>query len=196
MMITSIPPALPLIKNNLVNPLAVAVAVAAARRYRSLPDIPTMAEDGVPGVEANAGIGLVVPAGTPRAIIERYHTSTVKVINGPELREKLLGQGVELIGNSPEEFAASLKEEYARWERVVRTGGIKLNEARWPEPGSHRSVISLKPCLHIVRSSGCTCIVLIVPAKGVVLQLATQSAEGRRSSAGTARQSFQGEALC
>ena len=123
MMITSIPPVLPLIKGNRVKPLA----VAAARRYRSLPDIPTMAEAGIPGVEANAGIGLVVPMGTPKAIIDRYHTSTIKVINAPELREKLLGQGVELIGNSPEEFAAALKEESARWEKVVRTANIKLD---------------------------------------------------------------------
>ena len=123
MMITSIPPALPLIKGNRVK----ALAVAAARRYRSLPEMPTMAEAGTPGVEANAGIGLMAPAGTPRAIIDRYYSGTIKVINAPELREKLLGQGVELIGNSPDEFAAALKEESARWEKVVRAANIKLD---------------------------------------------------------------------
>ena len=123
MMITSIPPALPLIKGNRVK----ALAVAAAKRYRSLSELPTMAEAGTPGVEANAGIGLVVPAGTPRPIIDRYYSGTIKVINAPELREKLLLQGVELIGNSPDEFAAAIKEESARWEKVVRTANIKLD---------------------------------------------------------------------
>jgi len=123
MMITSVPPALPLIKAGRVKVLVVASPV----RYRSLPEVPTMAEAGTPGVAASAGIGLVAPAGSPGAVLARYHAGTIKIINTPEVREKLLLQGVELIGNSPEEFTAALKEESARWEKVVRAANIKLD---------------------------------------------------------------------
>jgi len=122
-MITSVPPALPMIKAGKVKVLT----VAAPTRYRSLPEVPTMAEAGAPGVEGSAGIGLVVPSGTPRPIISRLHTSTVKIINTPEIRDKLLAQGVELFGNTPEEFAAQIKEQTARWEMVIRTANIKID---------------------------------------------------------------------
>ena len=122
-MITSVPPALPMIKSGRVKVLT----VAAPTRYRSLPDVPTMAEAGAPGVEGSAGIGLVAPAGTPRPIISRLHTSTVKIINTPEIRDKLLAQGVELFGNTPEEFAAQIKEQTARWEMVIRSANITMD---------------------------------------------------------------------
>lgn len=122
-MITSVPPALPMIKSGKVRVLT----VAAPNRYRSLPEVPTMAEAGAPGVEGSAGIGLVAPAGTPRPIISRLHTSTVKIINTPEIRDKLLAQGVELFGNTPEEFTAQIKEQTARWEMVIRTANIKMD---------------------------------------------------------------------
>ena len=122
-MITSVPPALPMIKSGRVKVLT----VAAPTRYRSLPDVPTMAEAGAPGVEGSAGIGLVAPTGTPRPIISRLHTSTVKIINTPEIRDKLLAQGVELFGNTPEEFAAQIKEQTARWEMVIRSANITMD---------------------------------------------------------------------
>ena len=103
------------------------LAVSAPARVSSLPDVPTMAQAGLPGFESSAGIGLLAPAATAKAIISRLHTSTVKVINTPETRQLLQSQGVELVGNSPEEFNTVIREESAKWDKVVRAGNIKLD---------------------------------------------------------------------
>ena len=123
MMIISIPTTLPLIKEGRLK----ALAVSAPARYRALPDVPTMGEAGMAGFESSAGIGLLAPAATSKAIISKLHASTVKVINTPDIRQRLLSQGVELIGNSPEEFNGVIREESAKWDKVVRAGNIKLD---------------------------------------------------------------------
>jgi len=122
MMIISIPTTLPFIKDGRLKVLA----VSAPTRYRALPDVPTMAEAGMPGFESAAGIGLLVPAGTDKAIISKLHTATVKVVNTPDIRQRLEASGVALVGNTPEEFNAVIRQETAKWAKVVRAGNIKI----------------------------------------------------------------------
>ncbi len=123
LMIISVPTTLPFIKSGRLKVLA----VSAPARVASLPEVPTMAQAGMPGFESSAGIGFLAPAGTSRDIIASLHTSTVKVINAPETRKLLQSQGVELVGNSPQQFTAVIQEETAKWGKVVRAGNIKLD---------------------------------------------------------------------
>ncbi|MCC6531087.1 MAG: tripartite tricarboxylate transporter substrate binding protein [Burkholderiales bacterium] len=123
MMIISVPTTVPLIKDGRLRVLA----VSAPARIRVLPDVPTMAEAGMPGFETSAGIGLLAPAGTDKAIISKLHASTVKAINTTEIRQRLELQGVELIGNTPEEFTAVIRDETAKWHKVVRAGNIRVD---------------------------------------------------------------------
>lgn len=120
-MIASVPPAIPFIKSGRIK----VISLSADKRFRLLPEVPTMAEAGAQGFQASAGIGLLAPGGTPRPVITRLQTAAVKVVNSPDIGQKLLSQGVELIGSTPEEFAALIKEESARWDRVVKAGNIK-----------------------------------------------------------------------
>jgi len=122
MMIISVPTTLPLIKDGRIRVLA----VSAPARYRALPDVPTMAEAGMPGFESSAGIGLLAPAGTDKAIVSRLQVATVKVLNTPEIRQRLEASGVALVGNTPEEFNAVIRQETAKWGKVVRAGNIKV----------------------------------------------------------------------
>lgn len=123
MMIISVPTTIPFIKDGRIR----ALGVSAGARQRSLPDVPTMAEAGLPGFESAAGIGLLAPAATPRSVITQLQTSTVKAMNTPETRNLLLASGVELIGSTPEEFTRLIKSESARWDKVVKAGNIKLD---------------------------------------------------------------------
>ena len=105
-----------------------ALGVSTLTRQSTMPDVPPLAESaGMPGFESSAGIGFLAPAGTSKDIIARLHTSTVKVINTPETRKLLQSQGVELVGNSPQEFTSVIQEETAKWGKVVRAGNIKLD---------------------------------------------------------------------
>jgi len=100
-----------------------ALAVNASKRLSGLPDVPTMQEAGLTGVETSTGIGLAVPTGTPGSIVSRLHAEAVKIM--PELRAMLAAQGVEVIATTPQGFAQFLREEFLRWERVVKFGKIE-----------------------------------------------------------------------
>jgi tripartite-type tricarboxylate transporter receptor subunit TctC len=102
-----------------------ALAVTGSKRASAAPDIPTIAESGVPGYEVTAFYGLSVPAKTPRAIIERLHAETVKAINTPEIREKLKGLGADPVGSTPEQYTAFMQNEIAKWAKVIKAAGIK-----------------------------------------------------------------------
>jgi tripartite-type tricarboxylate transporter receptor subunit TctC len=99
--------------------------VTTARRSPTLPQLPTIAETGVKGYEASTWYGVLAPARTPRAIVERLHGETVKILGTPDMRERLGAQGFEPAGSTPEEFAAYIKSEIAKWSKVIRTAGIK-----------------------------------------------------------------------
>jgi tripartite-type tricarboxylate transporter receptor subunit TctC len=122
-MSTTIPPALPHLKSGRLK----AFAVANAKRSALLPDLPTTAEAGAPGVEASSWNGLIVPAGTPKEIIAKLHGEVVAVMNLSEVRERLLGAGVEPLVNTPAEFAAYIDAETARYAKVVRESGARVD---------------------------------------------------------------------
>jgi tripartite-type tricarboxylate transporter receptor subunit TctC len=102
-----------------------ALAVLAPKRSALMPDVPTMKEAGVEGVEVPVWYALLAPAATPREIVRTLSEATVRAARSPELKQKLVEQGTEPVGNSPEEFAKMLKEEVARWAEIVKISGAK-----------------------------------------------------------------------
>ncbi len=104
-----------------------AIGVASRNRSPLLPDIRTLAEQGLPEFEANAWIGVVAPAATPAPILARIHAEVVKVLMQPDVREALHARLMEPVGNSPEQFAAFMREELERWGPIIRKNNIKLD---------------------------------------------------------------------
>jgi tripartite-type tricarboxylate transporter receptor subunit TctC len=104
-----------------------AIAVTSAQRSASAPDIPTIAESGVPGYEVSGWFGLLAPAKTPPAIIELLHKTVVEGIADPAIRKKLLDVGAEPVGNTPAEYGAVIKAEVEKWAKVVAATGVKVD---------------------------------------------------------------------
>lgn len=104
-----------------------ALAVTTTRRSTSVPDIPTVAEAGVPGYEMSQWYGLLAPAGTPAPIIERLNTEVGKALKHPESRSRLQAQGADPVGSSPQEFGTFFKAEIAKWTRIVQKAGIRAD---------------------------------------------------------------------
>ncbi|MGH2397036.1 MAG: tripartite tricarboxylate transporter substrate binding protein [bacterium] len=102
-----------------------ALAVLAPQRSGLMPEVPTMKEAGVDGVEVSVWYALLAPAATPREVVRALNDATVRAARSPDLRQKLVDQGAEPVGNSPEEFAKLLREEVARWAEVVKISGAK-----------------------------------------------------------------------
>jgi tripartite-type tricarboxylate transporter receptor subunit TctC len=121
MMFSPIPVVLPLVREGKLR----ALAVTSSRRSAADPEVPTIAESGYPGFEATNWYGLLAPAKTPTTIVSRLHLETVKALALPDLRGKLTDLGLEVIGNSPEEFAAAIKSETPKWAKVIKESGIK-----------------------------------------------------------------------
>ncbi len=119
----AIPPATPHVKNGALR----ALAVTGKSRSAALPGVPTMAEAGAQGQEAETMQGVFVPAGTSRAIIDRLHQETVRIVALPDVREKLAGLGFDPIADTPEEFAAYIKSEIAKWAKVIREANIHVD---------------------------------------------------------------------
>lgn len=107
-----------------------ALAVTAARRSSLLPDIPTVAEAGVPGYDASGWFGVLVPAGTPQGIVERLNAEIVKGLASADARQRLAALGGELAGGTPEQFAAHLRVESAKWGKLIRALGLKADSER------------------------------------------------------------------
>ena len=103
-----------------------ALGVTSAKRASTIPELPTLTEAGLPGYEVDVWYGAVAPAGTPRDLITRLHTELVKVIRMPDLRELVSSQGTELLTNTPDEFVVFLKAEIAKWGKVVKSSGMKI----------------------------------------------------------------------
>jgi len=102
-----------------------ALAIGAGKRSPLLPEVPTVAESGVPGFEASSWFGIVAPAATPREIVARLHATLVRTIGDKEVTQRLLSQGMEPVLNTPEEFAERIRQELPRWGKLVRAAGIK-----------------------------------------------------------------------
>ncbi len=103
------------------------LASTGRRRLASTPNVPTMIESGYPEFEAISWIGFLLPARTPRSIVERYNAEIVRILNRTDIREKLVAIDFEIIGGSPEEFGALIKTEIAKWGEVIRKTGARSN---------------------------------------------------------------------
>ena len=104
-----------------------ALAVTTPKRFPLLPDLPSIAESGVPGFEVNAWNGVLVPAATPRAIVERLNREINAILAMPDVRAKLNAQGFELVGGTPEAFGKLIADDAARWAPVIRKLGLKTD---------------------------------------------------------------------
>jgi tripartite-type tricarboxylate transporter receptor subunit TctC len=103
------------------------IGVSKATRVPLLPNVPTIAEQGVPGFESGTWQGLLVPAGTPPAVLARLSTELTRIIRSPEVRARLSAQGAEVYTMSPSEFSTFFDKERKRWSTVVAQGGVKLD---------------------------------------------------------------------
>jgi tripartite-type tricarboxylate transporter receptor subunit TctC len=100
------------------------LAVSPATRSPAVPDVPTIAEAGVPGYETLAWFGLVAPARTPRDIVDKLSAETARILKLPDVNQKLLEQSAEPVGNTPQEFDAFIKSEIAKWAKVIADAGV------------------------------------------------------------------------
>jgi tripartite-type tricarboxylate transporter receptor subunit TctC len=117
----SLAPAVPLVKDGRLR----ALAVASPARSAVLPDVPTMAEAGYPEIEGESWFAVIVPAGTPREIIDRLNREIARAVAAPEVTQRLAVLGYAAVSSSPEECAAKFKAEAAKWTKVIRLSGIK-----------------------------------------------------------------------
>jgi tripartite-type tricarboxylate transporter receptor subunit TctC len=101
------------------------LAVTTPKRMSNFPEVPTLAESGMPGFDVGAWQGLMVPAGTPRPIVDRLNAELRKALANPEVRAKLAIQGAEPLGSTPEEYGAYIRKEIDRWGKVVQQSGVK-----------------------------------------------------------------------
>jgi tripartite-type tricarboxylate transporter receptor subunit TctC len=117
------PPLMPHVKSGKLR----VIAVGAGKRLASLPDVPTVAEQGYPGFETTQWYGLNAPAKTPEAIIKRLADEAAKAAHRPSVKERFAADDAEAVGSTPAEYAAFIKHEQARWSKVVRAANIKAD---------------------------------------------------------------------
>jgi tripartite-type tricarboxylate transporter receptor subunit TctC len=115
------PPALPHVKDGKLR----ALAVTSLKRSPAMPELPTLDEAGLPGFEANTWHGVVLPAGAQAEVVTRLNREIVAILHLPDVVERLSAQGAEPVGSTPEEFAAYIRSETAKWAKVVRESGAK-----------------------------------------------------------------------
>ncbi|CAG0982004.1 hypothetical protein BURK1_01796 [Burkholderiales bacterium] len=123
LMFDNLPSALPHIRAGKLR----ALGVTSARRAPALPDLPTIAESGLPGFEASSWFGLVAPAGTPPEVVTKVNGEVARWLATPEAREKLLAQGANAAGGTPDDFARHIAAETAKWQQVVKASGAKVD---------------------------------------------------------------------
>ena len=123
LMFDSMMTALPLVKAGKLR----ALAVTGKTRSPVVPDVPTIAESGLPEYSAVGWIGLAAPAGTPKDIVDKLHSAAADALRSPALRERLVAQAAEPVGSTPAEFAEFMKSETEKWAKAVRESGAKVN---------------------------------------------------------------------
>jgi len=121
--LSSVPPVLPHVKSGKLR----ALGVTSARRYKGLPEVPAMAEDGVPGYDVSVWYGVVMPGGTPKEIISRVHADVVRILAQPDVNERLTADAGEVVAGTPEAFSAYIRSELARWTKVIAETGAKAD---------------------------------------------------------------------
>jgi tripartite-type tricarboxylate transporter receptor subunit TctC len=103
------------------------LAVTTSKRSPAYPDLPTLAESGLPGVDTSLWFGLIAPAATPKPVIGKIHDDVVAALKLPDLRERIASQGGDIVGDTPEEFAAFIAAESAKYARIIQQAGVKLD---------------------------------------------------------------------
>ena len=103
-----------------------ALGVTTSKRVQVLPDVPTIAESGLPGFETSQWFGILAPGGTPRPVIDRLYQALSRASSSPDVKDRLAAQGVEVVNRKPEEFASVIKHETRQWAEVIKAAGIKL----------------------------------------------------------------------
>jgi tripartite-type tricarboxylate transporter receptor subunit TctC len=120
---TALPPAMGAIKDSSLR----GIAILAKQRIAALPDLPTNGEEGVSGLESDTLTGIVAPAGTPQAIVDKWHDAIAKMAADPEVKKKLDALGFVAVASSPAEFSERIKSEAVRWDKVVKAAGIHMD---------------------------------------------------------------------
>ena len=123
LMFDNLASALPNIKAGRVR----AIAVTTTRRSPFLPDLPTISESGLPGFDIGTWFGVFAPAGTPREIVTKLNTELIRILNTPNMKERLANLGAEPMGNTPEQFAAFIKSEIPKYAKVIKASGAKVD---------------------------------------------------------------------
>ena len=121
LMMANILAALPHMRNARI----LAHGVSSAKRSTVIPEVPTIAEAGVPGYEVVQWFGILAPAGTPHEIVARLHSASIRALQDPQVKQRFLADGGETVGNSPEEFAAIIRSDLAKWGKLVKAAGIQ-----------------------------------------------------------------------
>jgi tripartite-type tricarboxylate transporter receptor subunit TctC len=118
----SVPPVLAHLKAGKLR----ALGVGSTKRSPALPDVPTIAESGVPGYASGSWMGLLAPAKTSPKIIAQVHAAAAKTVHSPEISARLVSLGAEPVGNSPKEFAAQIRKEWQEAAKIVKTAGVRI----------------------------------------------------------------------
>jgi tripartite-type tricarboxylate transporter receptor subunit TctC len=118
---SSLPPAVAIAKDGKVR----ALAVTGATRSAAFPELPTVTEDGLPGYDSVLHYGIVAPAGTPRAIVDKLNAALREALAAPDTRERMATDGTEPLPSTPEQYAADIDREETKWSAVVRKSGAK-----------------------------------------------------------------------
>src|SRR5262249_35659659 len=104
------------------------LAVTSLERSSNMPEFPTIAESGYPGFEATSWFALVAPAGTPAPVVRKVNEETLKVLHDPDMRARFAQLGLDPVGSTPDQLAATLKADIAKWAKVINEAGIKASE--------------------------------------------------------------------
>jgi tripartite-type tricarboxylate transporter receptor subunit TctC len=105
-----------------------ALAVLGPRRAALLPEVPTIAEAGLPGYALTNWFGLLAPAATPKEAVLRIHAGVIRVLSDPEVKKRIADLGADVVGNSPEEFGAAMRAESAQWAEIIKAANIRAEE--------------------------------------------------------------------
>jgi tripartite-type tricarboxylate transporter receptor subunit TctC len=122
-LLTNMASVLPHVKSGRIR----ALGISSPKRSALAPELPTLSEAGVPGFEYATWYGMLVPAGTPKAVIGQLHADVTRVINSQTVREQFTGQGLGVYGTAPAQFDAYLGAEIAKWDKLVRVAGVKVD---------------------------------------------------------------------